>query len=172
MNGTSKLHSFYPPLKKEIKINQFEIKVVELVLFKYVRIAVCLHDSEGKPIDWRYYVLDGTDYSNYGTDDTYVVNYVKRRLREEHETFVVANAVEVFKKGMTDSISKPKSNLSKIHELKEKFEPKKDIAEQVVSENVVFTYVEPVVNDTENLQQECYDNSNNNLAVNAELGSQ
>ena len=95
---THNLNIFYPPFKKEIKINQFDVKVVELNLFKNAKLAVCLHDEDNNPVDWRYYQLDNDDYSNWnGSDDSYIVNYVKRKLREETEIKIAGDVVNVFK---------------------------------------------------------------------------
>jgi len=79
------MHTFYPYIKKEIKINQFEIYVDKLVLFESVEIRVCLYSDDDKPMDWRYYVLSGDDYKNWSNDDGYLVKYVKLKLRKEQE---------------------------------------------------------------------------------------
>jgi hypothetical protein len=75
--------SFYPQLKKEIKINQFCINVIEFRLFNYVKISVGLFDTNNMLVDNRLYTLEGDDYTAWGEDDNYVVRYVKARLQQE-----------------------------------------------------------------------------------------
>lgn len=94
-------HTFYPQLKREIKINQFKVKVLELELFKYVKIVVALLDTDGNFIDQKFYTLDGDDYLQWSSDDTYVINFVKRKLREQRESDISLKVVSQFlqKKG-------------------------------------------------------------------------
>lgn len=87
------MHIFYPPLKREQKLNQFDVSIIEMVLFQYVKLAVCLFDSDGKPADWRHYTLTGDDYTAWSSDDTYIVNFVKQKLREESESTLATQVV-------------------------------------------------------------------------------
>jgi hypothetical protein len=97
------MNTFYPPLKKEIKINQFDIKIIEMILFRYVKIAVCLHDIDNNPIEWRYYTIDNEDYTNWA-DDSYIINYVKQKLRQEYEKTIVTNVVSTIKQKIQENL--------------------------------------------------------------------
>lgn len=90
------IYNFYPNLKKEIKINQFKVKVVELELFKYVRIAVALLDTDGNFVEQKFFNLVDDDYAQWSTDDTYVINFVKRKLREQRESDLSLKVVSAF----------------------------------------------------------------------------
>ena len=96
-------YSFYPPLKKEIKINQFRVKVVELELFKYVRIAVGLFDSDGNFVDQKFFNLVDEEYTQWSNDDTYVINFVKRKLREQRESDLSLKVVSAFLQKKSDN---------------------------------------------------------------------
>ena len=89
-------HTFYPQLKKEIKINQFKIKVLELELFKHLKIVVALLDTDGNYVEQKFYTLDGDDYLQWANDDTYVINFVKRKLREQRESDLSLKVVSQF----------------------------------------------------------------------------
>ena len=91
-------YNFYPNLKKEIKINQFKVKVVELELFKSVRIAVALLDTDGNFVEQKFFNLVDDDYAQWSTDDTYVINFVKRKLREQRESDLSLKVVSAFLK--------------------------------------------------------------------------
>jgi hypothetical protein len=78
-------YNFYPPLKKQIIINNFKVKVIELELFKFVRVAVALFDSDGNFVEQKFYTLENEDYLNWSNDDTYICNFVKRQLKGQYE---------------------------------------------------------------------------------------
>jgi hypothetical protein len=98
-------YNFYPNLKKEITINQFKVKVVELELFKYVRIVVALLDTDGNFVEQKFFNLVDEDYTQWSSDDTYVINFVKRKLREQRESDLSLKVVSAFlqKKGDNDA---------------------------------------------------------------------
>lgn len=96
-------YSFYPPLKKEIKMNQFKVKVVELELFKYVRIAVALLDTDGNFVEQKFFNLVDDDYAQWSNDDTYVINFVKRKLREQRESDLSLKVVSAFLEKKSDN---------------------------------------------------------------------
>ena len=81
----SEKYTFYPPVKREIKINQFCINVVEIKLFSYVKISVGLFDINDQLVDNRMYEMSGDDYLEWGEDDGYIVRYVKAKLQEESD---------------------------------------------------------------------------------------
>ena len=104
-------YSFYPPLKKQILMNNFRVKVIELLLFKYVKIAVLLFDNEGNPIEQKIYILEGEDYTKWSDDDTYIIQYVKKQLRNAYEKTTAENVVVHLKKALNKKgDDKPQDN--------------------------------------------------------------
>ena len=75
-------YNFYPPLRKETKLNQFSINILRLVPFESAILQVILYDLDGKSVDSRTYNLTGQDYLDWH-DDSYLTTYVKSRLQEE-----------------------------------------------------------------------------------------
>ena len=82
--GVLSKYTFYPPLKKEIKINQFTINVIKIDPFVSAILQVILYDLDEKPVDSRMYQLVGQDYLDW-KDDSYLVNYVKTKLQQESQ---------------------------------------------------------------------------------------
>jgi hypothetical protein len=60
-------------------INNIRIRVNNLILFKSVSIMVNLLNNK-KLINNVYFTLEGTDYTNWANDDTYIVTYVLEKL--------------------------------------------------------------------------------------------
>ncbi len=74
----------YPPIKKSKTANKIKILVNELRLFQYVRITVLLYnDSSDELIDTQVMILQDEDYLNWGSDDKYILEYVKTKLQQE-----------------------------------------------------------------------------------------
>jgi hypothetical protein len=94
------VYNFYPPLKKQITISNFKVKVIEMQLFEFVRIAVVLIDNEGNIIEQKFYRLEDEDYQNWSNDDTFIVNYVRKQLRGEYEIVTATNVVTSFKNAL------------------------------------------------------------------------
>lgn len=76
-------YTFYPAIKQTINLNQFRVSIVELKLFESVTVCAHLLDQDGKLMDNRIYILEGSDYNNWSNDDKYVVNYIKQKLQQE-----------------------------------------------------------------------------------------
>lgn len=84
------MNIFYPYLKKETKINKFDVFIENIDLFQSATLRVLLYADDAdttidRPIEIKRYILTGEDYSKW-TDDSYITNYVKRKLRDEYET--------------------------------------------------------------------------------------
>lgn len=90
-------HNFYPPIKKETKINQFAIISVDISLFTNARIGVELYAEDGSIADRRYYLLDGIDYSQWSSDDSYIINFVKGKLQEDRSMAIASGIVNILK---------------------------------------------------------------------------
>ena len=74
----------YPPYKKTKTANKMRIFVNELRLFEFVRITVSLYDdSTGDLVETKVMTLEGQDYSNWSSDDKYIIDYVKSKLQNE-----------------------------------------------------------------------------------------
>ena len=58
----------------------FTIQNIELVLFNSARITVKLLDENENMIDLNFLLMAGEDYTNWGTDDNYIFNFVATSL--------------------------------------------------------------------------------------------
>ena len=76
----------YPPIKLPPQSSsKIQIIIRDIKIFEYVRLIVNLLDIDDKIIDTRLYLLQGDDYNNWGTDDNYLVNWVKTKLQNESQ---------------------------------------------------------------------------------------
>jgi hypothetical protein len=98
-------YTFYPPVKREIRINQFSIDILSMTLFDNVKIVVHLYDENGLLQDNKFYLLSGEEYKAWASDDNYIVQYVKAKLQEERNNDTAQNVVNVMK----SKVSKKKS---------------------------------------------------------------
>ncbi len=64
-------------IKKIIKVNY---RVAEYNAFSNAKIAVTLLGENNTIIDQKILVIDNTDFLNWGTDDTYLTNWIKNKL--------------------------------------------------------------------------------------------
>jgi hypothetical protein len=61
-------------------IYSFNIDNIDLVLFNSAKIRVSLLSVEGYTLDVKYVTMAGEDYTNWGNDDQYVINFVATTL--------------------------------------------------------------------------------------------
>ena len=74
----------YPPYKKTKTANKIRVFVKELKLFEYVSLAVLLYDdSTDELIETKVMTIQGQDYLNWGSDDKYILEYIKSKLQQE-----------------------------------------------------------------------------------------
>ena len=86
MNFTESL--IYPPVKlKPLTASKIRIQVIDVKIFECVRLSVNLLDIDDRSIDHRLYLLEGDDYKGWGTDDNYLVNWVKKQLNNECQNY-------------------------------------------------------------------------------------
>ena len=78
------MYDFVTPIIATKSITKMDIKVMDLVFFQSVSIMVSLYSEDGTLYDNRMYKLEGIDYTNWGADDNFIVNYVRARLVESH----------------------------------------------------------------------------------------
>lgn len=77
------MNNFYPPFQKSIKINQFRIVDIKVEIFKTASFTALLFDMDGNHHDNRVYNLTEEEYIQWGSDDNYLIKYVKDRLQKE-----------------------------------------------------------------------------------------
>ena len=73
----------YPNIKQSVTICKASITIQSYIMFKSATLMVSLYDTDDNYISVKVYTLEGTDFSNWGTDDTYVINWVKNKLQNE-----------------------------------------------------------------------------------------
>ena len=61
-------------------VTSFKVRVRSLTLFSNVDLSVDLFDASNKLIGVKMVKLSGTDYTNWGSDDTYIHTYVANCL--------------------------------------------------------------------------------------------
>ena len=59
---------------------RFEMYIQDLVLNTSATFRVVSFDIENKPIDTVYVLLSGEDYTNWGNNDEYVIQFVATQL--------------------------------------------------------------------------------------------
>jgi uncharacterized protein YkvS len=71
----------YPTIKVQKTICKALIKIMEIELFEGITIMVRLLDQNNLIVESRILKMDKSNgYNDYGTDDTYVLNWVKNQL--------------------------------------------------------------------------------------------
>lgn len=59
--------------------HSFSINIIDVKIFESVMISVDFFDENGDCIERARLHLTGADYSKWGTDDNYLVNYVTKK---------------------------------------------------------------------------------------------
>ena len=70
------------PIVQNVEILGFEVSVIGVQLGVSARLAVRLNCMlDGNPfMQYKEYVIEGEEYSNWGSDDNYVVELVRNKL--------------------------------------------------------------------------------------------
>jgi len=64
-----------------IEYNRFKIKNFDLKLNEKVSIIILLYPVNSEHVvEARTIVMEGDDYTNWGNDDNYVINFIKSKL--------------------------------------------------------------------------------------------
>ncbi len=79
-----------PYVRPSVDITTIQVRVTNINLFKNVNINVTLK-SNNNFVDVKSYILEGADYTNWGNDDTYIVNYVLNKLGLTQATAVAVS---------------------------------------------------------------------------------
>lgn len=61
-------------------IDKFVIKKVDVKLKENAEIIVDLVDNTGNYAGTKFLVISGEDYTNWGSDDDYIINWIKNNL--------------------------------------------------------------------------------------------
>lgn len=75
------LITLYPNMKKTINICKFKYLILEIKLTESVRVAVYLYNENDLLIDTKQYLIEGTEYKNWGSDDNYLINLIKQKIQ-------------------------------------------------------------------------------------------
>jgi hypothetical protein len=67
-------------ITESYSITALEINVMNVTLFNSANIRVCCFDESNVIVKCYSYTLTGDDYTNWGSNDDYIVNYVKIQL--------------------------------------------------------------------------------------------
>ena len=59
--------------------HSFSINIDDIKIFDYVMITVEFFDENGNCVDRTRLHLTGQDYSSWGADDNYLINYVAKK---------------------------------------------------------------------------------------------
>jgi len=77
MNNTIPIEDFI--YTRESTVNNIQIRVMNVELYKSVSVYVMLF-SDKTVVDTKNFLLTGDDYTSWGNDDDYIVNYVLTKL--------------------------------------------------------------------------------------------
>ena len=75
--------NIYPNINVSKKIVSGKISVYEYIPFTSARISLLLFDENNIAIDNKFFLLEGEDFLSWGTDDKYLITWVKTKLRDE-----------------------------------------------------------------------------------------
>lgn len=72
----------YPNITRTMKICKARYQILEVILFKSIRIAVYLYNEHDLLIEAKQYVIEGPEYDNW-TEDKYLVNLLKEKIQAD-----------------------------------------------------------------------------------------
>ena len=76
------VHPIYPNIKRIINICKFKYNILEIILFKSVRIAVYLLNENDMVIESRQYIIEGSEYEAWSNDDKYIIALLKQKIQQ------------------------------------------------------------------------------------------
>ena len=74
--------NIYPNITVTTRIVKGRISVFDYIPFTSAGVACMLYDANDKAVENRVYLLDGNDFLSWGSDDKYLVEWVKQKLKE------------------------------------------------------------------------------------------
>jgi hypothetical protein len=72
----------YPNIKRIVNICKFKYNILEITLFKSIRIAVYLFNENDMLIESRQYTIEGAEYEAWTNDDQYIIKLLKQKIQE------------------------------------------------------------------------------------------
>ncbi|NBW19659.1 MAG: hypothetical protein EBR82_67970 [Caulobacteraceae bacterium] len=73
----------FPNIKRIVNICKFKYNILELNLFKSIRIAVYLYNENDMLIEARQYVIENEEYDAWQNDDGYIIKLLKEKIQKE-----------------------------------------------------------------------------------------
>ena len=73
--------ALYPKMKKTLNICKFKYQILEIKLTESVRVAVYLFNENDLLVDSKQYLIEGTEYAKWGSDDNYLINLIKQKIQ-------------------------------------------------------------------------------------------
>lgn len=67
-------------------ISSISLEVISLVLNSFVDVRVLQKTSDGKIYKVEHIKIEGDDYKKWGSDDTYILNFILNKLGYEKST--------------------------------------------------------------------------------------
>jgi hypothetical protein len=74
------MFNVYPNFSITKRIVKAKIGVMEYIPFTSAKISVLLYDENYCVVDSRIYLLENQDFGSWGTDDKFLINWVKTKL--------------------------------------------------------------------------------------------
>jgi hypothetical protein len=74
------MFNVYPNFNITKRIVKAKIGVMEYIPFTSAKISVLLYDDNYCVVDSRIYLLENPDFGSWGTDDKFLINWVKTKL--------------------------------------------------------------------------------------------
>jgi len=65
-------------------LSNFTIYVIDFVLNSYVIFCITVYDTNGNVYDSFQIKLEGDDYNNWGSSDTYITSYVDSYIQSKY----------------------------------------------------------------------------------------
>lgn len=78
----------YPNIKKMMTICKAKIRILEIVMFESVRVAVYLMNDQDMVVDSTQYLIQGDEYKAWANDDKYLVNLVRQKIQQQYNATV------------------------------------------------------------------------------------
>lgn len=80
--NSDEFYPIYPNIKRTINICKFKYTILEIILFKSVRIAVYLLNENDMVIESRQYIIEGSEYEAWSNDDKYIIALLKQKIQQ------------------------------------------------------------------------------------------
>lgn len=80
--NTEDFQNVYPNLTRTMKVCKFKYTILDIVLFKSVRIAIYLYNENNLFIESTQMLIEGEDYTKWSSDDAYILNLIKAKIQQ------------------------------------------------------------------------------------------